>query len=118
MIVTGGENVFSVEVERILYKHPSLVEGAVLGVPDPKWGEAVKAVCVMRKGSSVSEEEVILLCKKHLAHYKAPKSVDFVEALPKTGSGKIDKKTLRERYWKGHERSVGSSALGLPNQIA
>ena len=113
MILSGGENVFSVEVERVLYKHPSIVEGTVIGVPDPKWGEAVKAVCVIKEAGVVSEEELIQLCKEHLAHYKAPKSVDFVQALPKTGSGKIDKRSLRKRYWDEHERSIGSSAPTL-----
>ena len=107
MIVTGGENVFSIEVEKVLYLHPDIIEASVLGVPDPKWGEAVKAVCVLKKGRSVSEEELILFCKEHLTHYKAPKSVDFVDALPKTGSGKIDKKTLKENYWQGSDRFVG-----------
>jgi len=107
MIVTGGENVFSIEVEKVLYLHPDIIEASVLGVPDPKWGEAVKAVCVLKKGRSVSQEELILFCKEHLTHYKAPKSVDFVDALPKTGSGKIDKKTLKEKYWQGSDRFVG-----------
>jgi len=107
MIVTGGENVFSIEVEKVLYLHPSIMEAAVLGVPDPKWGEAVKAVCVLKKGKSVSQEELILFCKEHLTHYKAPKSVDFVDSLLKTGSGKIDKKTLKEKYWRGSDRFVG-----------
>ena len=107
MIVTGGENVFSIEVEKVIYLHPDVIEASVLGVPDPKWGEAVKAVCVLKKGGLVSQEELILFCKEHLTHYKAPKSVDFVNSLPKTGSGKIDKKTLKEKYWRGSDRFVG-----------
>ena len=100
MIITGGENVYSTEVENVLYMHPAILEAAVIGVPDEHWGEAVKAVVVLKKGYSVSEKEIIEFCKKHLAHYKAPKSVDFVDSLPKTGSGKIYKKGLRERYIK------------------
>jgi acyl-CoA synthetase (AMP-forming)/AMP-acid ligase II len=106
MIVTGGENVFSIEVEKVLYRHPEVLEAVVLGVPDDKWGEAVKAVCVLKQGSEISEEELITLCKKHLAHYKAPKSVDFMSELPKTGSGKIDKKSLKQKYWHGRRRFI------------
>jgi len=100
MIITGGENVYSVEVENVLYKHPAVLEAAVIGVPDPKWGEAVKAVVVLKDGQSTTEEEIISFCKERIAHYKAPKSVDFVSELPKTGSGKIYKKGLKEQYWK------------------
>lgn len=99
MIITGGENVYSVEVENVLYKHPAVLEAAVIGVPHPKWGEAVKAVVVLKQGRQATEEELIAFCKKRIAHYKAPKSVDFVEELPKTGSGKIYKKGLKDRYW-------------------
>ena len=98
VIITGGENVYSVEVENVLYKHPSILEGAVIGVPDPKWGEAVKAVVVLRPGYQATEEDIIQHCKKEIAGFKAPKTVDFVTALPKTGSGKIYKKGLKERY--------------------
>ncbi|MBW2138796.1 MAG: AMP-binding protein, partial [Deltaproteobacteria bacterium] len=98
VIITGGENVYSVEVENVLYSHPSLLEAAVIGIPDPKWGEAVKAVVVPKPGHSVTEEELIQYCKERIARYKAPKSVDFVGELPKTGSGKIYKKALRDRY--------------------
>jgi len=99
MIITGGENVYSVEVENVLYTHPAVLEAAVIGVPHPKWGEAVKAVVVLKEGHNVAEEELITFCKERIAHYKAPKSVDFVEELPKTGSGKIYKKALKDRYW-------------------
>jgi acyl-CoA synthetase (AMP-forming)/AMP-acid ligase II len=98
MIITGGENVYSVEVENILYTHPSVLEAAVIGVADPKWGEAVKAVVVLKSGERATEEEIIQYCKQHIARYKAPKSVDFLSELPKTGSGKIFKKGLKERY--------------------
>jgi len=98
MIVTGGENVYSTEVENVLYSHPAILEAAVIGVPDSKWGEAVKAVVVLGEGKEATEEEIIKYCKDHIAHYKAPKSVDLISGLPKTGSGKICKKRLRERY--------------------
>ena len=98
MIITGGENVYSVEVENVLYTHPSLLEAAVIGVPDPKWGEAVKAVVVLKEGCHMTEEELIQYCKDRIARYKSPKSVDFISELPKTGSGKIYKKGLREKY--------------------
>jgi acyl-CoA synthetase (AMP-forming)/AMP-acid ligase II len=106
MIVTGGENVFCIEVENVLYKHPAILEAAVIGVPDEKWGEAVKAVVALKKGHTVTEKELIDFCRGLIAHYKSPKSVDFLEALPKTGSGKIDKNPLKEGYWKGFEKRV------------
>lgn len=98
MIITGGENVYSVEVENVLYEHPAVLEAVVIGVPDPKWGEAVKAVVVLKEGCSGDEEDIIRHCKERIAGYKAPKSVDFVEALPRTGSGKLYKKGLKDRY--------------------
>ena len=105
MIITGGENVYSVEVENVLYSHPSILEAAVIGVPDIKWGEAVKAVVVTKPGARLTAEEVIDYCKKRIAHYKAPKSVDFVSELPKTGSGKIYKKGIKDRYNSGSNNS-------------
>jgi acyl-CoA synthetase (AMP-forming)/AMP-acid ligase II len=106
MILTGGENVYSTEVENVLYMHPAILECAVVGIPDPKWGEAVKGFVVLRPGQKVTEQEIILFCKERIAHYKAPKSIDFIEALPRTGSGKIHKKSLRDKYWEGYERKV------------
>ncbi len=106
MILTGGENVYSTEVENVLYMHPAILECAVIGVPDEKWGEAVKAVVVLKQGQNASADEIIRFCKEHIAHYKAPKSVDFIDALPRTGSGKIQKRELRDRYWKGYEKRV------------
>jgi len=100
MIITGGENVYSTEVENILYMHPDVLEAAVIGVPDDHWGEAVRACVVLKKDSRVREEEIITFCKENAAHYKAPKSVVFLDALPKTGSGKIYKKGLRDDYLK------------------
>jgi fatty-acyl-CoA synthase len=98
VIITGGENVYSVEIENALYTHPSVLEGAAIGIPDSKWGEAVKAVVVLKPGHQATEEEIIEHCKEQIARYKAPKSVDFVPELPKTGSGKIYKKGLKARY--------------------
>lgn len=95
MIITGGENVYSTEVENVLYRHEDILEAAVVGVPDPKWGEAVKAFVVPKPGRSVRPEEIIAFCRKHLAGYKCPKGVELLESLPRTGSGKIYKKGLR-----------------------
>jgi acyl-CoA synthetase (AMP-forming)/AMP-acid ligase II len=106
MIITGGENVYSVEVENVLYSHPAILEAAVIGVPDEKWGEAVTAVVAIKEGQDASEDEIIQFCKERMASFKAPKSVDLVSALPKTGSGKISKNVLREEYWKGRRRRV------------
>jgi len=98
MILTGGENVYSTEVENMLYQHEAILEAAVIGVPDPHWGEAVKACVVLKEGCDTTAEEIIAFCKRDLAGYKAPKSVDFLKSLPKTGSGKIYKKGLRDPY--------------------
>jgi len=106
MILTGGENVYSTEVENILYLHPSILECAVIGVPDQKWGEAVKGIVVLKPNHKATEGEIIQFCKDRMAHYKAPKSIDFIDALPRTGSGKIHKKGLRDKYWEGYEKKV------------
>ena len=98
MIITGGENVYSVEVENVLYSHKAILEAVVIGVPDPKWGEAVKAVVVLKDGQTAEETEIINFCKEQIAGYKAPKSVDFVNELPRTGSGKLYKKGLKDFY--------------------
>ena len=106
MIISGGENIYSVEVEAVIYKHPAVLEVAVVGVPDEKWGEAVKAVVVLKPGKEVDEKELIDFCKQHIASYKVPKSIDFVDELPKSGAGKILKRVIRDKYWKGRERRV------------
>ncbi len=106
MIITGGENVYSVEVENVLYSHPAILEAAVIGVPDEKWGEAVTGVVALKQGQDASEEEIIQFCKERMASFKAPKSVDLVSALPKTGSGKISKNVLRDEYCKAPSRRV------------
>jgi acyl-CoA synthetase (AMP-forming)/AMP-acid ligase II len=104
MIISGGENIYPREVEEILYQHPSVKEVAVIGIPDPYWVERVHAVIVLREGETVTSEEIIEFCKQRIARYKAPKSVEFVDSLPKTPSGKILKRELRERYWKGERK--------------
>lgn len=106
MIVSGGENVYSVEVENVIYTHPAVLEAAVVGVPDEKWGEAVKAIVVLKKEQQVDEAELINHTRQFLANYKVPKSVDFVAELPKSGAGKILKRNLRDEYWVGLTRKV------------
>jgi acyl-CoA synthetase (AMP-forming)/AMP-acid ligase II len=100
MIITGGENVFSIEVENILYTHPAVLEAAIIGIPDDEWGEIVKAIIVLKEGENATEEDIIEYCKGKIARYKIPKSVDFSDSLPKLGSGKISKKILKEKYYK------------------
>jgi acyl-CoA synthetase (AMP-forming)/AMP-acid ligase II len=106
MILTGGENVYSTEVENVLYMHPAILECAVIGVPDKKWGEAVKAIVVLKDGHTTIEKDIIEFCKDRIAHYKAPKSITFLPDLPKTGSGKIMKKELRDPYWKNYKKGI------------
>jgi len=106
MIISGGENIYSKEVEDAIITHPAVAEVAIIGVPDEKWGESVKALVVLKEGYEASEEEIIEHCKKSIASYKKPKSVEFVDSLPKSGVGKVQKNILRERYWKGYERRV------------
>jgi long-chain acyl-CoA synthetase len=108
MIVTGGENVFSTEVEAVLYAHPAVKEAAVIPVPDEDWGEAVHACVVLRDGRQAAAEDLLEFCRDRLANYKAPRSIEFIDGeLPKGGTGKILKKQLRERYWKDRERRIG-----------
>lgn len=106
MIISGGENIYPREIEEVIIKHPAVREVAVIGIPDPKWGEAVKAVVSLVKGKWVTEEELIAFCKDHIASYKKPKSVDIVEELPKNNYGKILKRELRAKYWEGKERKI------------
>ena len=98
MIISGGENIYSVQVEDAIHKHPAVLESAVIGVPDPEWGESVMAVVVLKPGATVSEQEIIETAKKHLASYQKPRSVAFVDSLPKAPTGKILKRELRARY--------------------
>ena len=106
MIVSGGENVYPAEVENALVNHPAVADVAVIGVPDERWGEAVKAIVVLRPGASASAEEVVGYARARIAGFKLPKSVDFAEALPRNPSGKILRRLLREPYWAGRKRSV------------
>lgn len=106
MIISGGENIYPREVEEVLYSHPGVREAAVIGVPDPVWGEAVKAFVVVEEGAQVTEDELIAYCAERLARYKRPKSIEFCQELPKNPSGKILKNVLREPYWRDHERKI------------
>ncbi|MBB2769180.1 MULTISPECIES: long-chain-fatty-acid--CoA ligase [Mycolicibacterium] len=104
MIISGGENVYSIEVERVLAEHSAVTEVAVIGVPDEKWGEAVKAVVVVE--GSASEQELTEWCRERLAHYKCPRSIDITEELPRNPTGKILKKELRKPFWEGRDRTT------------
>lgn len=106
MIISGGFNVYPSEIEQVIWAHPAVQDCAVIGVPDDKWGEAVKAVVELNAGQQVSAEELVALCKEKLGSVKAPKSVDFVAALPRSTAGKVLKKDLRERYWQGQQRRI------------
>ncbi len=103
IIVSGGENISSLEVEKAMLAHPGVYEVAVIPVPDLRWGEAPKALVVLKPGVTATEKELLEFCRGRLAHYKCPRSVDFLDALPKTGTGKILKKELRKKYWSGTE---------------
>jgi long-chain acyl-CoA synthetase len=107
MIISGGENIYSIEVENALYTHPAVLEAAVIGIPHERWGEAVHAVVVLKPGAQVSEEELIEHTRTQIAGYKLPRSIEFLpDALPKSGAGKILKRDLRGKYWSGQSRNV------------
>lgn len=106
VIITGGENVSSIEVEDVVFSHPAVAEVAVIGVPDDKWGELVTALVVVAEGQQVTEAEIIAHCKSRIAGYKAPKKVEFRDGIPRTATGKIQKFKLRESFWAGAERQV------------
>ena len=106
VIITGGENVSSIEVEDCLFSHPDVAEVAVIGVPSEKWGETIKALVVLAPGARTTEADLIGHCKERLAGYKAPTSVEFREAIPRTATGKVQKFKLREQYWQGYDRKV------------
>jgi len=106
IIISGGENISSVEIENTLYGHPAVYECAVLAVPDDQWGEVPKAFVVLKPGMAATEAEVIHFCRERLAHFQAPKSVEFMDSLPKGGTGKILKTELREKYWSGQAKRV------------
>ncbi|MBV8945088.1 MAG: long-chain-fatty-acid--CoA ligase [Solirubrobacterales bacterium] len=109
MIVSGGENVYPGIVEQVLVRHPGIAEAAVIGIPDARWGEAVKAVLVARPGIVCTEEEILAFCRPQLGSFERPRSVDFLDALPRTATGKVLKRALREPYWTGHDRRVSGA---------
>jgi acyl-CoA synthetase (AMP-forming)/AMP-acid ligase II len=106
MIISGGENIYSREVEEALLSHPAVLHAAVIGVPDARWGESIKACIVLRPDCSADEDALIQHCRDRIASYKKPRSIDFVDALPRLFNGKVDKKELRARYWRDQERQV------------
>ncbi|MCW2622775.1 MAG: AMP-dependent synthetase and ligase [Frankiales bacterium] len=106
VIITGGENVSSIEVEDCLFSHPDVAEAAVIGVPSEKWGETIKALVVLTEGSTATEADLIAHCKRKLAGYKAPTSVELRDSIPRTATGKVQKFKLREQYWAGKSRQV------------
>jgi len=106
VIITGGENVSSIEVEDAIFSHPDVAEVAVIGVPDDKWGETIKALVVKAEGSALTEQELIDYVKSKVARYKAPSSVEFREVLDRTATGKLQKFKLRAPYWEGRDRQV------------
>ena len=106
MIVSGGENIYPAEVENALLSHPQIADAAVIGIPDDKWGEATKAFIVQAEGDPLDETEVISYVRTQIAGYKCPKTVEYIDALPRNPSGKILRKDLRAPYWEGKERIV------------
>jgi acyl-CoA synthetase (AMP-forming)/AMP-acid ligase II len=109
MIVSGGENVYPRVMEEVLYQHPAIAEVAVIGVPDVRWGETVKAIVVLRQGMTATAEEIMEFCRGKVGGFERPRSVDFIEALPRTPSGKVLKRVLREPYWAGQQRRVAGA---------
>ena len=106
MIISGGKNIYPREIEEVIYTHEAVLEAAVVGIPDDYWGESVKALVVLKPDRQATEEEIIALCKQNLASYKKPKSVEFRSQLPKSPTGKLLKRIIREEYWKEKERRV------------
>jgi fatty-acyl-CoA synthase/long-chain acyl-CoA synthetase len=106
MIISGGMNVYPAEVEDVLEHHENIVDVAVFGIPSEEWGEIIHAVVVVKPGEKLSVEEIIAYSRKHLASYKIPRSISYMDEIPRTGSGKILKKDLRAPYWKGHESQI------------
>jgi fatty-acyl-CoA synthase len=107
VIISGGENISSPEIEDALYQHPAVLECAVIGIPSEKWGETPLALIIVRPGESPSADEIISFCREHLAHFKCPTEIDFVDELPRTATGKLQKFRLRERHWKDGDRRIG-----------
>ena len=106
VIISGGENISSSEIEDALYQHPAVLECAVVGVPHERWGETPKALVVLRPGHAPTADDIIAFCRDHLAHFKCPTSVEFIAELPRTATGKLQKFKLRERYWSSAPRRV------------
>ena len=106
MIISGGKNIYRPEIEEVLYRHPAVLEATVFGIPDDYWGEAVKAAVALKPGMELTEKELMEYCTQNLASYKKPKSVDFLEELPKSPAGKILKRALRDKYWANAERKI------------
>ena len=107
MIIRGGENIYPAEIEAALEQHPNIYDAAVFGVPSEEWGESVHAVVVVEPPGALSDAEVMAHAREHLAGYKVPRSVSFLDELPRTGSGKILKRELRAPYWAGRASQVG-----------
>jgi fatty-acyl-CoA synthase len=112
IIISGGENISSLELEKMLMSHPSVYDSAVIPVPDEKWGEVPKAFVVLKPGEEATEPELLEFCRAHMAHYKAPRSVEFVAALPKNATGKTLKRELRKKHWEGREAGEMLTARG------
>jgi acyl-CoA synthetase (AMP-forming)/AMP-acid ligase II len=106
MIISGGENVYPAEVEDAVYSHPAVEDVAVIGVPDDKWGEAIKAFVVVKDDVEVSADDIIRFARTRIAKFKCPKTIDFIDTLPRNPSGKILRRELREPYWKDKTRAV------------
>jgi len=106
MVISAGVNIYPAEVEAVLHAHPAVMDAAVIGVPDDQWGESVKAVIQLRPGISASADELIAFCDRRLADYKKPRTVDFVDELPRDAAGKLLKRKIREPFWAGVSRRV------------
>jgi acyl-CoA synthetase (AMP-forming)/AMP-acid ligase II len=106
MIISGAENIYPAEVENALIGHPAIADVAVIGVPDERWGEAVKAIVVLKPDAAATSEDIIAFARTLIAGYKLPKSIDFIPALPRNPSGKVLRRELRAPYWAGHARRV------------
>ena len=106
VIISGGENISSLEIEDVLYKHADVLEAAVIGVPSEKWGETPLAIIVPRDGASPTQDAIIAHCRENMAHFKAPSKVEFVQTLPRTATGKLKKFELRDEFWTDKDRRV------------
>jgi acyl-CoA synthetase (AMP-forming)/AMP-acid ligase II len=106
MIISGGENIYPVELEQVIATHPKVLDVAVIGVPEKQWGEVPKAIVVVKEGQQVTEEEILEYCRERLAKFKQPKGVDFVEALPRNPTGKVERRILKDKYWEGYDKRI------------